>query len=142
MYPRSPQMVTEGFMGKNFVSLYGVAPRFQQNRGSKREKLYFYTDLFAISLELYRTIIAPERFFQDVGQGFCKTIFQAELLQENVGIVFVQTVVKFVFVCPIHQFARITIIDPGKIDAPVLDTKGQTSVVRFEELVFVVTDVK
>ena len=115
----------------------------QQKQGSsKREKPYFHTDLIAIFLELYRTIIAAERFFQDSGQGFCGTIFQTELLQEDVGIVFVQTVVKFVFIRPIHHFAQLTIVYPGKIDTAVLDTKVQTSAVRFEKRVFVVTDVK
>lgn len=115
----------------------------QQKQGSsKREKPYFHTDLIAIFLEPYRTIIAAERFFQDGGQGFCGTIFQTELLQEDMGIVFVQTVVKFVFIRPIHHFARLTIIDSGKIDVSILDTKAQTSAVRFEKWVFVVTDVK
>ena len=115
----------------------------QQKQGSsKREKLHFHTDLIAIFLELYRTIIAAERFFQDGGQGFCGTIFQTELLQEDVGIVFVQTVVKFVFIRPIHHFARLTIIDSGKINAAIPDMKAQTSAVRFEKRVFVVTDVK
>ena len=115
----------------------------QQKQGSsKREKPYFHTDLIAIFLEPYRTIIAAERFFQDGGQGFCGTIFQTELLQEDVGIVFVQTVVKFVFIRPIHHFAQLTIVYPGKIDTAVLDTKVQTSAVRFEKRVFVVTDVK